>query len=106
METKTETYQEALDFVKEMLNATEPNVMNHLAANRIIDHQLRDLVNRATKVKPEYWSDSVEADGQIIFDHWNCPNCHHEFELDYETLSEKTRFFKAEMNAPFFTCIR
>ena len=24
----------------------------------------------------------------------------------YETLSEKTRFFKAEMNALFFTCIR
>lgn len=84
METKTETYQEALDFVKETLNAKEPNVMNHLAANRIIDHQLRDLVNRATKTKPEYWSDSVEEDGQIIFDHWNCPNCHHEFELDYE----------------------
>lgn len=74
-----ETYQEALDFVKEMLNAKEPNVMNHLAANRIIDHQLRDLVNKATKIKPEYWSDSVEENGQIIFDHWSCPNCHHEF---------------------------
>lgn len=79
------TYQEALDFVQEILNAREhPNVMNHLAANRIIDHQLRDLVNRATKTKPEYWSDSVEEDGQIIFDHWNCPSCHHEYELDYE----------------------
>lgn len=34
-----ETYQEALDFVQEMLNSREhPNVMNHLAANRIIDH--------------------------------------------------------------------
>lgn len=64
------TNQEALDFVKEMLNAKEPNVMNHLAANRIIDHQLRDLVNRATRVKPEYWSDSVEAagDGQYALD--------------------------------------
>ena len=40
------TNQEALDFVQKMLNAKEPNVMNHLAANRIIDHQLRDLVNR------------------------------------------------------------
>lgn len=80
-----ETYQEALNFVQEILNAREhPNVMNHLAANRIIDHQLRDLVNRATKTKPEYWSDSVEENGEIIFDHWNCPNCHHEFELDYE----------------------
>ena len=78
------TNQEALDFVQEMLNAREPNVMNHLAANRVIDHQLRDLVNRTTKMKPEYWSDSVEEDGQIIFDHWNCPNCHHEYELDYE----------------------
>lgn len=27
------TNQEALDFVQEMLNAREPNVMNHLAAN-------------------------------------------------------------------------
>lgn len=82
------TNQEALDFVKETLNATEnatePNVMNHLAANRIIDHQLQDLVNRTTKTRPEYWSDSVEENGQIIFDHWNCPNCHHEYELDYE----------------------
>lgn len=78
------TNQEALDFVQEILNAREKNVMNHLAANRVIDHQLRELVNRATKVKPEYRSDSVEENGEIIFDHWDCPNCHHEYELDYE----------------------
>ena len=27
MEAKMETYREALDFVKEMLNATEPNII-------------------------------------------------------------------------------
>ena len=34
METKTETYQETLDFVKEMLNATEPNVMKKRKKNK------------------------------------------------------------------------
>lgn len=29
MEAKMETYQEALDFVKEMLNATEPNMVKY-----------------------------------------------------------------------------
>jgi hypothetical protein len=60
-----ETYQEALDFVQEVLNAREPNVMNHLAANRVIDHQLRDLVNKATKTKPEKTDRSSSITGIV-----------------------------------------
>lgn len=46
-------YQEALGFVKETLNAREPNVMNHLCANRRLDHELKELVERATPKKPK-----------------------------------------------------
>ncbi len=57
-------YQEALDFVKETLNAREPNVMNHLCANRRLDHELKELVERATPKKPYDKGD-----------YYICPNC-------------------------------
>lgn len=46
-------YQEAIMLVREMLNAAEPNVMNHLAANRKLDHELQELVEKATPKKPK-----------------------------------------------------
>ena len=49
-------YQEAIMLVREMLNTTEPNVMNHLAANRKLDHELQELVDRATPKKPKNWT--------------------------------------------------
>lgn len=49
METKTETYQEALDFVKEMLNATEPNVMNNMTSARTADKPLTGVKKKKMK---------------------------------------------------------
>ena len=62
-------YQEAIMFVREMLNTAEPNVMNHLAANRKLDHELQELVDRVTPKKPKNWI--VRYRG-IEF---NCPVC-------------------------------
>ena len=44
-------YQEAIMLVREMLNTAEPNVMNHLAANRKLDHELQELVDKTTPHK-------------------------------------------------------
>ena len=64
-------YQEALMLVREMLNIAEPNVMNHLAANRKLDHELQELVDRATPKKPD-----------ITVHNGFCPNCHQAFGLE------------------------
>ena len=58
--------------VREMLNAAEPNVMNHLAANRKLDHELQELVDKATPKKPKNWKAERRLNGKVEF---NCPVC-------------------------------
>lgn len=70
-------YQESLAFVKETLNAREPNVMNHLCANRRLDHELKELVERATPKKPYYWGDWYGDE------YWKCPCCEKTYDVDY-----------------------
>lgn len=65
-------YQEAIMLVREMLNAAEPNVMNHLAANRKLDHELQELVDKATPKKPKNWKAERRPNGRVEF---NCPVC-------------------------------
>lgn len=65
-------YQEAIMLVREMLNTAEPNVMNHLAANRKLDHELQELVERATPKKPKNWKAERRLNGAVEF---NCPVC-------------------------------
>lgn len=65
-------YQEAIMLVREMLNAAEPNVMNHLAANRKLDHELQELVDKATPKKPKNWKAERRLNGKVEF---NCPVC-------------------------------
>lgn len=64
-------YQEAIILVREILNTTEPNVMKHLAANRKLDHELQELVDKATPKKPV-----------ITIHNGFCPNCHQAFGLE------------------------
>lgn len=91
-------YTEAIILVREMLNTTEPNVMNHLAANRKLDHELQELVNKATPKKPKeqlidnycrgipgetsnekelnyFCSNCNELVGDELFKYNFCPNC-------------------------------
>ena len=58
-------YQEAIILVREMLNTTEPNVIKHLSANRKLDHELQELVDKTTPKKP-----IQKAAGRKV-----CPNC-------------------------------
>lgn len=63
-------YQEAIMLVREILNTTEPNVMNHLAANRKLDHELQELFDKVTSKKPKERIINVYL-GKFYF----CPNC-------------------------------
>lgn len=71
-------YQEAIMLVREMLNTAEPNVMNHLAANRKLDHELQELVDKATPKTPIFeHSGQRSPDGvsTIVFAKYTCPCC-------------------------------
>ena len=71
-------YQEAIMIVREMLNTTEPNVMNHLAANRKLDHELQELVDKATPEAPNVehsgWR-SPDGVSVLTFFKYKCPCC-------------------------------
>lgn len=34
--------------------------------------------------KPDYEGDGYDDNGNLIYDTWICPNCEHEYEIDYE----------------------
>lgn len=69
-------YQEAIMLVREMLNAAEPNVMNHLAANRKLDHELQELVDKATP-KPVNKKRAIMSllKTHILLHTGHCPIC-------------------------------
>lgn len=64
-------YQEAIMLVREMLNAAKTDVIKHLTANRRLDHELQELVDKATPKKPN-----------ITINNGFCPNCHQAFGLE------------------------
>lgn len=39
--------------------------------------------DRTKAVKPDLWGDGY-ADGHLVYDMYDCPNCGKEYELDYE----------------------
>lgn len=40
--------------------------------------------SRLLPIKPQFEGDSVDDDGNIIYDTWICPNCDSHYEIDYD----------------------
>lgn len=41
-------------------------------------------VEKQIPKKPEYEGDGYNDNGQLVYDTAYCPNCHHDFEIDYD----------------------
>ena len=44
---------------------------------------LKELVEKATPKKPNLWGDGY-ADGELVYDMYDCPNCGKSYEIEYE----------------------
>ena len=80
MESK---YQEALDRLCENDYFDENGNCNCdlIVMDRIL---LQELVDKAVPKKPFYEADGYDENGELIYDTWICPNCHHYYEVDYD----------------------
>lgn len=45
---------------------------------------IKELVDKAVPKKPFYEADGYDENGELIYDTWICPNCHHYYEVDYD----------------------
>lgn len=45
---------------------------------------LKELVEKATPMKPIYEADGYDENGELIYDTWICPNCDKKYEVDYD----------------------
>lgn len=43
-----------------------------------------EALKKQIATKPELWGDGVDADMEIIYDMYDCPNCGKSYELDYD----------------------
>lgn len=46
--------------------------------------QLTKLVELATPESPYIWGDGY-ANGELVYDMWDCPNCGASYEIEYDT---------------------
>ena len=76
-------YQEALDRLCENDYFDENCNCNCdlIVMDRIL---LQELVDKAVPKKPFYEADGYDENGELIYDTWICPNCHHYYEVDYD----------------------
>lgn len=42
----------------------------------------KEALNRSTAVRPDYWGDGYDDEGNLIYDQAKCPECGHDFEYN------------------------
>lgn len=42
----------------------------------------KEALNRSTAVRPEYWGDGYDNEGNLVYDQAQCPECGHDFEYN------------------------
>lgn len=42
----------------------------------------KEALNRSTAVRPEYWGDGYDDEGNLVYDQAKCPECGHDFEYN------------------------
>lgn len=52
---------------------------------RAVVERLAELEEKQTPKVPNYEGDGYDGNGKIVYDTAYCPNCEHEFEVDYDT---------------------
>lgn len=60
------------------------NTINKQFESNIQELQLAvEALERQTPQKPTIWGDGY-ADGVLVYDMWDCPNCEKSYEIDYD----------------------
>ena len=72
------TREEAIKRLKEARFTVQP----YLYMNEAFDMAIEAL-ERLIPQKPTIWGDGY-ADGVLIYDMWDCPNCEKSYEIDYD----------------------
>ena len=68
-----------LDVIPELEKEMTQALMNDIEA---LDMAIEALEKRIPK-KPTIWGDGY-ADGMLVYDMWDCPNCEKSYEIDYD----------------------
>lgn len=65
----------------------EQEVIKYLEQHGHIADDAKDMainaIEKQIAKKPDVWGDGY-ADGQLVYDMWNCPTCNKSYELDYD----------------------
>ncbi len=46
--------------------------------------EIRNCIEKQIPKKPDISGDSCDKDGNLIYDTYDCPNCHTSYEMEYE----------------------
>ncbi|MDO5399311.1 MAG: hypothetical protein Q4G33_15460 [bacterium] len=61
------------------------NWESFIGINRTADINIAiEALEKQLPKKPEYEADGYDDNGQLLYDTAYCPNCRHEFEVDYD----------------------
>jgi len=65
----------------------EQEVIKYIEQHGYIADDAKDMainaIEKQIAKKPDVWGDGY-ADGQLVYDMWNCPTCNKSYELDYD----------------------
>jgi hypothetical protein len=78
------TYQEALDSLR-----YEIDEEGHCSYIEDEIHIAMKALEKQIPMKPDYWGDGFDDDGNIIYDQAKCPVCGHDFEYQINEWGSK-----------------
>lgn len=70
--------EEAIKRLKEVRFTVQP----YLYMNEAFDVAIEDMQKQIPQ-KPTIWGDGY-ANGVLVYDMWDCPNCEKSYEIDYD----------------------